>query len=57
MDTTSLLEKLIDIERAIRTKDSATVHSMVLDAEEYILQAQRQKAEVFRRGSWLMRLL
>jgi hypothetical protein len=56
MQTTPLLEMLINIEGALSKRDLASVHTMVLDAEEYILKEQRRRTEIARRGSWPMRL-
>jgi hypothetical protein len=57
METASLLEKLIQIERAISTENATTLRNMVVEVEEYILQTQRQRAESAQLGSWMMRLV
>jgi hypothetical protein len=48
MEGKSLLEKLIDIERAIDSVSSVTLRYMVIDAQESVLQMQRERANSVR---------
>ncbi len=42
MDTVSLMEKLLQIERAIGEKEAVTLRAMILDAQECVLHMQRE---------------
>lgn len=42
MNTKALLEKIIDIERALAHCHKATARSLVLEAEESVLQIERE---------------
>lgn len=42
MNTTTLLEKLVDIERALQRENYSTARSLVMQAEEFILQTERE---------------
>jgi hypothetical protein len=55
MDSTLLLEKLLDIERGIGTLDSLTLRNMVIDAEECLLRLQGAKAQAAHSGSITLR--
>ena len=44
MEGESLLEKLIDIERAIDSVSSVRLRYMVIDAQECVLRMQRERA-------------
>ena len=48
MDSGSLLERLIEIERAIGVKDSIALRRMVVDTQDYVLQMQKEYAEFLR---------
>lgn len=54
---TTLLEKLRDINKAIERGDTAVIPPMVLDAEDYVLQMERElmafllEAERLRRAA------
>jgi len=52
MDTTILLRKLIAIERMIGKADPNTLRNLVFDAEDYLLQMQKQQAEAFLAKAW-----
>jgi hypothetical protein len=45
MDTTVLLEKLVDIERYVGVAPDAEIRRKVIDIEEYILETQTETAE------------
>ena len=47
MDFKILLQKLIAIERSIGTANNAIVCSMVCDAQDFLLQMQKERAEEF----------
>lgn len=52
MDSTVvLLQKLSDIERALEIEERATIRNMLLDAQQYVLQLQRESPEQMRRDS------
>lgn len=51
MDIAVLLQKLEEIQRAICTENSETLHRMVDDVEEMVLRAQRETPEQVRRMS------
>jgi len=52
MDSTVvLLQKLGDIERALEIEERATIRNMLLDAQQYVLQLQRESPEQMRRDS------
>ena len=48
MDSGCLLERLIEIERAIGVKDPITLRRMVIDTQDYVLQMQKEYAEFLR---------
>jgi len=52
MNSTVLLRKLIAIERQIGKTDPNTLRSLVLDAEDYLLQTQKQQADSFLAEAW-----
>jgi hypothetical protein len=56
LDSTVLLNKLFDIERGIGTVDSVTLRNLVIDAEDCLLQAQREKAQAVQCRSCIVRL-
>jgi hypothetical protein len=43
-----LLERLIEIERAIAVKDSSTIRNMAIEAQDCVLQMQKETAENLR---------
>lgn len=45
MNTRVLLEKLIDIERSIGVDSTVSLHMKVIDAQEYVLEMQKEMAE------------
>jgi hypothetical protein len=53
MHAKQLLERLTEIERAIGIQEPLTVRAMVMEAQEYLLELQRNAA----RGSYFERLL
>jgi hypothetical protein len=55
MNTTLLIGRLIDIDRAIGVLDSSTLHKMLIDAEDFVLQMQRDEAKKNRPEAWAMR--
>jgi hypothetical protein len=46
-----LLEKLKQIELALEIEKSATIRGMLVEAEQYALQLQRESPEQMRRSS------
>ena len=48
MESELLMEKLIDIERAIDSVSSVKLRYMVIDAQECFLQIQRERATAVR---------
>lgn len=42
MNTTTLLEKLVEIERALQCTDYGAAHALVLEAEDCVLQLERE---------------
>jgi hypothetical protein len=48
MYISELLEKLFEIERSIGVEEPCVVRSKVMDAQECILQMQKEMAEVLR---------
>jgi hypothetical protein len=52
MNSTILLQKLIAIERSIGMADNGTIRQLVYDAEDYLLQIQRDRAQSFLQDSW-----
>jgi hypothetical protein len=50
MDTTVLLEKLIDIERFIGVEPDAVIRRKVIDIEDYILTMHEEAIESLRRA-------
>ena len=50
MDTTVLLEKLIDIERYIGVEPDAVIRRKVIDIEDYILTTHEEAIESIRRA-------
>jgi len=51
MNTTVLLEKLIQIERSIGVETNFAVRSLVQDAQDYLLGMQRERVEHLRKAS------
>jgi len=49
MNSSVLLEKLIQIERSIGTETNFTVRGLVQDAQDYVLGMQREKVEKLRK--------
>jgi hypothetical protein len=52
MNLTVLLQKLITIERSIGSADNALVRSLVYDAQDFLLQMQKEPAEDFLATAW-----
>jgi hypothetical protein len=50
MDTTVLLEKLIDIERFIGVEPDSVIRRKVIDIEDYIVTEHEEAIESFRRA-------
>jgi hypothetical protein len=50
MDTTVLLEKLIDIERFIGVEPDSVIRRKVIDIEDYILTTHEEAIESIRRA-------
>jgi hypothetical protein len=50
--TTVLLRKLLTIERAIGTADNATLRALVNEAEDCLLQMQKERAESLMKDAW-----
>lgn len=57
MEFNILLQKLIAIERSIGNANNATVRSMVCDAQDFLLQMQKERAEEFLSVAWRDALL
>jgi hypothetical protein len=51
MNASQLLTKLTEIERAIGVVDSITLRKMVVEAQEFVLQTQKENVEHLRRKS------
>lgn len=49
MDTSQLLTRLTEIERAIGAVDAITLRRMVIETQEYVLQSQKEGVEDLRR--------
>jgi hypothetical protein len=47
-----LLRKLIIIERSIGTASNDTIRNLVREAEDCVLQMQKEQAESFLRDAW-----
>ncbi len=52
MNNTVLLQKLIAIERSIGMSDNATIRQLVFEAEDCLLEIQRERAQNFFLDSW-----
>ena len=52
MNSTTLLKKLLVIERSIGTADHATLREMVYDAQDCLLQIQKARAESYLAEAW-----
>jgi hypothetical protein len=50
--STDLLQKLITIERSIGSAPNSTIREMVQDAQEGLLQMQKEQAEGLLAGAW-----
>ncbi len=57
MEFNILLQKLIAIERSIGSANNATVRSMVCDAQDFLLQMQKERAQEFLSVAWRDALL
>lgn len=53
MSAANLIEKLVEIERAVGRARTADVHSMVLEAQGCVLEIQRQIIETLRENTRL----
>jgi hypothetical protein len=42
MNTAKLLETLVEVERALQLADNVGAHALVMRAEEYVLQLERE---------------
>jgi hypothetical protein len=49
MNTTVLLQKLIEIERSIGVETNATIRNQVLDLQDHVLEMQKQTLESLRK--------
>lgn len=49
---TDLLQKLITIERSIGSEPNSAIREMVQDAQEGLLQMQKEQAEGLLAGAW-----
>jgi hypothetical protein len=49
MNHTQLLDKLIQIERAIGTEDNLTLQKMLMDAEQCLLDLEKERVRTLRR--------
>ncbi len=52
MNLTVLLQKLIAIERSIGSANDAVTRSLVHDAQDCLLQMQKERAENFLASAW-----
>jgi hypothetical protein len=50
MDYVQLLRRLLEIERAIGICDSLSIRKMIIEAEDYVLQSQKEQVEKGRSG-------
>jgi hypothetical protein len=50
MNTNILLDKLIEIERSIGVETNTTLRKQVLDAQDCVLEMQREMVENLRKG-------
>lgn len=57
MDFTVLLQKLIAIERSIGNANNTTVRSLICDAQDFLIQMQKERAEEFLAMAWRDALL
>lgn len=53
MGATDLIQKLVAIERAVGKVNTAEVHSLVLEAQGYVLEIQRQMIDTLRENGRL----
>jgi hypothetical protein len=52
VDSSVLLKKLIVLERSIGTADNARLRDLVYDAQDYLLQMQKEYADSFFAEAW-----
>jgi hypothetical protein len=52
MDSTGLMHKLLAIERAIGVESNRTIREMVEDAQDCLLQIQKERAEGLSARAW-----
>ena len=52
MNNTILLQKLIAIEKSIGMADNGTIRQLVYEAEDFLLEIQREHAQSFLLDSW-----
>jgi hypothetical protein len=52
MNNTILLQKLIAIEKSIGAADNGTLRQLVYEAEDCLLQLQKERAQSFFLDSW-----
>lgn len=52
MDFSILLQKLIAIERSIGNANNTIIRGLVCDAEDFLLQMQKERAEDFLAAAW-----
>jgi hypothetical protein len=55
MNATPLLEKMMEIERALQGGECGAALSLLMEAEEYVLQLERQLIDVLRDNQNLRR--
>lgn len=46
MSTTSLLQRLVEIERALQRKNYLAARALVMQAEDWVLQSEREMLHV-----------
>ena len=49
MNSTQLLSKLTEIERAIGVVDTLSLRKMIVEAQEYVLQSQKENIQELRK--------
>jgi len=54
MDTAVILEKLIEIEKALGVRELATIRKMIIDVQESILEMQKRSVDTLRaKGAYM----
>lgn len=52
VSTQAILEKLLDIEKALARSDCAAAYAIVFEAEDYVLQMQREQIKNQKEKVW-----